>query len=863
MKKQKNSRYLDIQFSWMTKKLGAQWSDWQKYAASWFALQTRALDPKRIAISFFVEHYLSQCAPYAFHLPHFFLGSNGHISSSEELVDLMKKRGIEDLNEQSRRPNYICDFIDYIIEINFSTINNSGIKTPNVVNPFRKVKVKSNTTETVRSPLPFKYILELREILCPSIKYEDKASTIGRHFNDWRWYQKLTGKRISSGRSGDWFEVDEELVDKTDPDCVWREVTKSVGNRKVKVYQIWSPVRALILFIKLHLPLRAYQIKMLDSGEADTFRYESGNWILNENHDFARGNEKKPFSKGVFKKMFDRITNSHSTGLYINTNKTTDQHVYSQDIGYTIPWQNEEVLYWLEKLRNWQEKYNKIQCPTNCKSLHKKHTESSKSKEQLDAMGSICFLFRDASGIGDDRIKPIDLHSLKRPWYALLLHLENIIYSRGETLENGSRLRLVHDYSSTTNKGATTLFPIHSLRVGLITAYCLDSQLPIPVVSKLLAGHSRIMTTIYYNKLTPSVMAKKMSDAESELVEHSSESLRHFLNDASESQVMRQVAYNDESGLLNTISNRLPIAWESKAYGVCLAGGSSSKTDEISTLAGCWNGGELIIDKERAASRVYGSVPNGPENCVRCRWFVTDVRYLNQLNGLFNQRSYLAHESAKLAAQIEIELEDLKDERYFAELEDKPFLKIEKFKELQRRYEKQKVESDEFTKDWIACFNLIKRIMEIEEKRAFGDHKGKIVAVGDKSDIIPRLKFIETNSELFQLSLLCEDAEFYPDLRDTLSKTPVLQKRSMSLCKALVKSGSMPVFLEMDEKQQLLVGNALMREMAKALVPNDKVAGFKIVADYLEAERYLLDAKLLKRGIKIYNHASISFKDIS
>ena len=45
-----------------------------------------------------------------------------------------------------------------------------------------------------------------------------------------------------------------------------------------------------------------------------------------------------------------------STGLYISTNKTADQNKDQFERGYEIPWQNETVLYWLEKLRNWQEK---------------------------------------------------------------------------------------------------------------------------------------------------------------------------------------------------------------------------------------------------------------------------------------------------------------------------------------------------------------------------------------------------------------------------------------------------------------------------------------------------------------------------
>ncbi|MBF4401728.1 VPA1269 family protein, partial [Vibrio anguillarum] len=117
------------------------------------------------------------------------------------------------------------------------------------------------------------------------------------------------------------------------------------------LHQLWSPVKTMVIFMKLHLPLRTYQVRMLDSGEADTWRYEQGQWVLNTKHDFALGSEKRPFGKGIFRRIHDTMTGLYSTGLYINTNKTADQNKDELERGYIIPWQNEEVLYWLEKLR--------------------------------------------------------------------------------------------------------------------------------------------------------------------------------------------------------------------------------------------------------------------------------------------------------------------------------------------------------------------------------------------------------------------------------------------------------------------------------------------------------------------------------
>ena len=124
-------------------------------------------------------------------------------------------------------------------------------------------------------------------------------------------------------------------------------------------------------------------------------------------------------------------------------------------------------------------------------------------------MGESCFLFRDASAYAiEDRAKPVQDHALARLWYQLLLSLEDRVATRGQTLSDGSPLRFVKDYSDQTRESerTATKFPLHSLRVSLITCYAMDGEVPLPVLSKLLAGHSRILMTIYYTKITPAVI---------------------------------------------------------------------------------------------------------------------------------------------------------------------------------------------------------------------------------------------------------------------------------------------------------------------------------------------------------------------
>ncbi|GAC35350.1 gamma-mobile-trio integrase GmtZ [Paraglaciecola polaris] len=875
--KKYDGRSSDLTFSWMLTTLGPEWEQWQELASEWMTAQSTSIEHKLSALSRFFESYLMECAPYAVDVGLFFKGCNGHICSTEEL-EVRVRKSLNTSALVSNNINYPCDFIDYIIEHHLSEEDDSGNLMPLVRNPLSKIKVQTSHTETVRNPLPYRYIQDLRQILCP---LPDKAelavieqnlaqgesllpSYRYRHFKHWTWAQEQSGQGERGG-SGDWFDVEPELIDKSDPDCVWRTKKVKIKGKKITPHQMWSPVKAMVIFMKLHLPLRTYQVRLLDSGEADTWRYENGQWRLNDKHDFALGSEKRPFGKGIFRRIHDAMTGQYSTGLYVNTNKTADQNKSELERGYIIPWQNEEVLYWLEKLRNWQEKYNPIAKPIDCNTLLIKHTKHQKSQTQLESMGEVAFLFRNASAKESDRSKPIRFAAMNTFWYQLLMTLENQLAEQGNTLDNGEQLKLVVDYPEGTPEASkvATNHPLHSLRVSLITAYTMDTQLPLPVISKLLAGHSRILMTIYYNKITPSVMAEKMNEAEGQLEGKAQQSVRNFLKDASLAQIQCKMVYHKEDSIQVALVNRNPIGWEERSSGLCLVGGNTVKSDEISTLGGCWNGGELIKDASSAANRIYSSVPHGPENCIRCRWFITEARYLPALNAQFNQLSYKAHQAANLSVEIEGELEALKDEQFFCEEQGTPFTKHDDMQVLQRRYEKQQVEADEYAKDWITCFELISKIIHVEEARNNDDTKDKLIAVGNEQDISHALRFVETESELLHLSLLCDDAEFFPDLQDELRKTPAIEKRSRQLSRVLMKKGFEPIFMEMDEKQQLIAGNAMLRQMAKIADPDDKMEGYRKVANYIEAGEYLSDHKLFSAGINALSDKALRLETLT
>ncbi|MDH2574768.1 integrase family protein [Acinetobacter baumannii] len=837
-RKKHDGRSLDLTLQWLVNNHGKQWETWRQLAEEWITSQDTGTSAKLNALCIFLKLYLCGTVPFTSDVTSLFEGKKGWQASTDELKRIvLEKTNRGDNAGTVKVLNYCKQFIDWVLDTHFSDKDDYGKAIRLYANPFEQVKAKQNNTESVHNPLPYRYICDLRHILCPMPR---------GHFSDWKWVQQQTGQGT---QGGDWFEVDEGLIDKNDFDCVWRskEITRS--GKRITIHQIWSPVISMVLFIKLHLPLRTYQVRMLDSGEADTLRYENGNWIKNP-HDFALNR----YSKGVFRQFKDNATGLESTGLYISTNKTADQNKDEFERGYEIPWQNEDVLYWLEKLRNWQEKYNPISKPTDCTTLEVKHTISKRSKVYLSAMGHSCFLFRDATASKpEDKIKPVQNQTVLSGWFKLLHQLEQNLLVSGDTLSDGTALRLVHNYDEGHKiVKKSTEFPLHSLRVSLITCYIMDAKLPLPVVSKLLAGHSRIIMTVYYTKLTPAVMKEKMTEADKLLDDKSQESVRTFLKDAEMRQIECKMAYHDGQSIEAALVNRNPLGWENRHHGLCLAGGNTVRSDEIKTVAGCWNGGELLKTRGNV-SDVYGSVPHSSENCVRCRWFITDARYLSALNAHLNFMSYKAHEAANLAVQLEVEIEVMDDLKYEAECEGKPFTQHHELQALQRRYEKQLVEADEYTKDWIATFGLIRRIIEIEQGRTESDTTNKLVAVGSVSDI--KVGFMETDSELLQLSLLCDDAEFYPDMLDDVKKTPTIERRTQSLSRFMMRKGYMPLLLMLDKDQQLIAANAMMRQMALQANPIDKLDGYKQVANYLELGQFMQDSTLLDSGINALEHS--------
>jgi len=779
---------------------GEQWEEWRQLANQWLNLSVGGYATKVDALNNFFEKILTTNKHFA-KLEYFFMNLDSQVSHMSKEFSNSKF-------------NIISHFFDWLIELKFREDDDQGSVHYVFSNPLNKKVQKRTLFETVKSPLPIKYINDLKEILCPKE---------GRYFTDFTWAMKEF--KVC------WYNVDKSLIDKNDPNCVWR----NIGGE----YQLWSPVRAVLLLLKLYLPLRTYQVRFLDSGEADYWRYENGSFVVNTKHSFVEKGRKKGLFYNGGKSPLD---GQDQVLLYVTTNKTHDKNLSYEDNGYLIPRNHKRVMYWCEQLRDWQEKYNPINKPIPCSDLEEKHFGSVKHAKVKEQMGTFCFLFRcpEAQKL-KDRERPINYGQITNAWVKLLYKLQENIYERGEVLGNGEKI-----YLTEKNNPDKALYTLHSLRVSLITAY-VSSDIPLPIIAKYV-GHSRLLMSIYYAKFSSQQVNEKFEECEENLVNNSKD-LKSFIYENELKQIEESTAFLDRDAIGAMLQTKYPASWCNKPLGICLAGGNMTEGAD-SSIPGCWNGGPIIEAYKQKV--VHAEVPHGYGNCVRCRWFITDITYLNSLTAHLNYLSFQAHKYLKESEIIEAQINKLKDEKYQARISSNKFFKGEELKIQEQRFEDYSKNADEFLLDYLSTLRIITRISTIEEARQKSDEKQKLISVGTEQDLKLNFKFLETSSDLLHYILICDDAELYPDIKDRLNNnTSIIYERSQLLDSFLseAKGNSKPVFMTLPKEMQLKVGNAFIRKMAKQF-DADRLMQYEHLATYLEKKHFLSDISILDNGIQ-------------
>lgn len=715
--------------------------------------------------------------------------------------------------------------------------------------PYRNRRGLPHHVESVRGALPYAYIDELRRMIAA-----------GPHFRDWKFAQEAVGGPLNKHASDEdetaedsdddatlgpqargrvstiWYQVDPSLIDKDDPDCVWRARRRLVPNEPGRegmgrdfetVYEMWSPVRWVALLLKLQLPLRTFQVRMLDSGEADTWRWSDGEWRRND-HALAKGTEERPYANGMFLRPTQSTDGDAKVLLHINTNKTADIGRAGNQKGYNVPWVvggpiHQDPFYWLEKLRRWQEKYNPLHQLTKWTALDGRHIPP-KSAVQLTLYPDTAFLFRMPE-VKENPSFPPTITILNRPWAVCLAHLEDALAARGETLHGGGRVRFIPEHLRHLKSNATTFFPLHSLRVSLITALALDGEVPLSILQKV-AGHSRLVMTLYYTKPGAARVQQAIQAGVVKLNESAGDTLVDWLATSEYTELVRDVIANNidsfKAAVPEQAALRSPAGWMVMVDGLCLVGGNVSEED----AAGCHNGGPNIGND--SAPR-YAPVPGGARNCPRCRWFVTRPYFLPQLAARWNNAMAHCDEAKERVVLAEQRYFDLEDQRAAAISGGEVFAEQVAFKEAERVREQAIRKFDEAAMTVAAVTKLMERC-----RRALHTGDGTaLIAGGSTSDF--EFAIEEVDSELLQLSGVCQATELYPDL----DPGKAVLRQSQLLDAALSRDKHAPVFLMLSEQEQLLVGNAFLRQLAQQMNPENPGLGRYRVISLIDAGQSL------------------------
>jgi len=754
--------------------------------------------------------------------------------------------------------NRVCDFLAWVLDenrrdSNFHHEEEPGLWAlqPGFGSPFLKLSSQGmpSQIESVWAPLPFPFICSLKDILAE-----------GRHFSDWKWAQ--------SAIEADWIEVtDADIVSQLqlphghlqrDPDLVLRKKVKYGWKRTSSgrlfidydsprnAVEMWCPTRAVALLLKLEMPLRTFQTRMLDSGEADLERCElietlglDGKpnyrfvWSANtrreklvaglQPHDAIRMGKKQ----GVFRKLRTSLYKEDITGFYINTNKTADTNKDWTNRGYVVEWENKPVLRWLIKLRNWQEKYNPIDRPTLWAELSQAHTRSRKSEKWLKRMAPTCFLFRhaaqefryfwneqsrDAERQREDQMKPITDSMVNTLWDRLLVHYEQNLRTSG-MLANGEPIKLIKAW---TFDGAVSAvyYPLHSLRVSLLTGLAVYGKVKIEILQKL-AGHASMRMAIYYAKFGPVVLHEEMESAAKRMASEGEHAVVNFLKQLSYDKIAEKAVIFDPSSLRSCIplnpTDRNPINWVKVHGGLCMVGCNTCPRMEFNKqVNGCHNGGKVIIDHPTNSSgRVHESVPI--MSCVMslCRFVITGPNFLDELKYWFNIKSAHLPRVEKHLADCVRRLDELQNAKTHAEGSGIVFTRYEEFRETHKLHARAEADHRELE---MACHNLlyaIHRCTEVLPATASGEQS--LVSFGSKEDV--QIVLRDVSSEQLQLSGILLEAKLYPELRNELGE--IVLRRSKLLDQMMERNFGQPIYFNMDEDTAIAVGNEIIKKMVK------------------------------------------------
>lgn len=641
-------------------------------------------------------------------------------------------------------------FFGYILDTRCVSEDDYGhrVRLPGFYNPVQIRSRPSRGAETHREAMPTRFVRMLQDILIA---------------DDFAWARKY-GEARWNRRGGDMFK--------------WRNPDTGLFE------DVWSPVRAIALLVKLLLPSRTFQIRMLDSGEADSYEFNSNSHTWVKNIGNLAPITKKPVAKGAFARHRDK-DGQEFVFIRFNTNKTADQNKDSAEAGYVMPWQHPEVIRLFSFLRDWQKKHNPINVPTRWVDIAEGAISTRYSQVALEAKGGNCFLFRDPCL--PHRDQPVTDARLGSIWRNLNLELESRLAAAGETMPDGSPIVLVEK-----TPAGSPVYDLHSLRVTLITALA-ESGVP-PAVLMKVVGHASVIMTLYYTKLSPAHICETLNEAEIKLHNREQMNWQAWLANQSRETLVSAVAHTSPSAL-EALTTGSPTSWIVRDHGVCPVGGTR-----------CQEGGESIIDTK--AYQKWGPVPGGNTNCVRCRFFITGPAFLLGLQAYFDNIGYKLKEASQRYQAAKAKFEAL-EAAYVAKQNSGAEISKQAVHALtvaSSHFDQRTSEVDNLAHSWHATYQLIQQSLHIarsnKDELALGDQQYALVAVGGLANVEA---ILEESSDFEQVDRICQSAVFFEGI-DALA--PNL-KRMRAFDAMLKRNGLAPVFFDLDEQVALEAGNQM------------------------------------------------------
>jgi hypothetical protein len=406
-------------------------------------------------------------------------------------------------------------------------------------------------------------------------------------------------------------------------------------------------------------------------------------------------------------------------------------------------------------------------------------------------MGATCFLFRDAAGQGDDRFKPItNNNALEIIWYKLLQALENQCAANKVLDLVGKPLVFVQ---AETQK--TTYYPLHALRVSLITAYALEGGVPMAILSKCIAGHARLIMTLYYTKAGITYCTETMDVATKRLMVNEQENYARWLKDKTYEQMEASAAFNDPAAIravMQAMQNGTSLVKDDKGF--CPKGGW-----------GCDSGGVYVNDDTGRVT--YGEVPGYPQkNCPRCRWFLTGPAFIDGLNNHWNHIQLQMGDVGERVARLEGQLISLEDQQFEYQENDLYFLEQDQLATLRKIYQTEVEKNNKHAEDSSATYRLIARCTTLAKGSQESDGI-QLVAVGALQDVHIA---IDECSKLQQVLNAVAGSTVYPE--HDVSKAVLQAGNAYDMM--LENNGKKPVFFRLSDEDRLPVVAHMTRLLA-------------------------------------------------